>query len=141
MGVLAAGIGTGPFGALIVGGLAVWWGASNAVTAIAVVVNLTLNLALIPTFGMLGAAAATVTTEAARAAIAGFYARREGYPKTPLSRHWRAVVATAAMGAALVLAGTQPLFVALALGGAVYGIVLTLIGGIGLSGRMPVLRV
>jgi len=35
LGVLAASIGTGPFGALIVGGLAVWWGASNAVLAIA----------------------------------------------------------------------------------------------------------
>jgi MFS family permease len=36
LGVLAASIGTGPFGALIVGGLAVWWGAGNAVSAIAV---------------------------------------------------------------------------------------------------------
>jgi MFS family permease len=35
LGVLAAMIGTGPLGALIVGGLAVAWGASNAVTAIA----------------------------------------------------------------------------------------------------------
>ena len=37
LGVLAASIGTGPLGALLVGGLAVWWGASNAVTAIAIV--------------------------------------------------------------------------------------------------------
>ncbi len=36
LGVLAASIGTGPLGALLVGGLAVWWGASNAVTAIAI---------------------------------------------------------------------------------------------------------
>ena len=36
LGVLAAMIGTGPAGALIVGGLAVWWGASIAVTAMAV---------------------------------------------------------------------------------------------------------
>lgn len=36
LGVLAASIGTGPFGALIVGGLAVWWGANNAVSAIAI---------------------------------------------------------------------------------------------------------
>ena len=35
LGVLAAMIGTGPFGALLVGGLAVWWGANNAVTALA----------------------------------------------------------------------------------------------------------
>jgi len=37
LGVLAASIGTGPLGALMVGGLAVWWGANHAVTAIAVV--------------------------------------------------------------------------------------------------------
>ncbi len=36
LGVLAASIGTGPLGALLVGGLAVWWGANNAVTAISV---------------------------------------------------------------------------------------------------------
>jgi MFS family permease len=36
LGVLAASIGTGPLGALMVGALAVWWGASNAVTAIAI---------------------------------------------------------------------------------------------------------
>jgi MFS family permease len=36
LGVLAASIGTGPFGALIVGGLAVVWGANNAVMAIAI---------------------------------------------------------------------------------------------------------
>jgi MFS family permease len=35
LGVLAASIGTGPLGALLVGGLAVFWGANNAVTAIA----------------------------------------------------------------------------------------------------------
>jgi len=36
LGVLAAMIGTGPIGALLIGGLAVLWGASNAVTALAV---------------------------------------------------------------------------------------------------------
>lgn len=35
LGVLAASIGTGPLGALLVGGLAVLWGANNAVTAMA----------------------------------------------------------------------------------------------------------
>ena len=37
LGVLAASIGTGPFGALLIGGIAVWWGANNAVTTIAAV--------------------------------------------------------------------------------------------------------
>jgi len=37
LGVLAASIGTGPIGALLVGGMAVWWGANNAVSIIAIV--------------------------------------------------------------------------------------------------------
>jgi len=37
LGVLAASIGTGPFGALLIGGIAVGWGANNAVTTIAVI--------------------------------------------------------------------------------------------------------
>ena len=36
LGVLAASIGTGPIGALLVGGMAVWWGANNAVSVIAI---------------------------------------------------------------------------------------------------------
>ena len=52
LGVLAASIGTGPFGALIVGGLAVWWGASNAVSAIALIglVLTAITLLIWPTF-------------------------------------------------------------------------------------------
>jgi uncharacterized membrane protein len=35
LGVLAASIGTGPLGAILVGVFAVWWGANNAVTVLA----------------------------------------------------------------------------------------------------------
>ena len=52
LGVLATAIGTGPFGALIVGSLAVTWGANNAVTAIALtgLVLTTLTLMVWPEF-------------------------------------------------------------------------------------------
>ena len=52
LGVLAAAIGTGPFGALIVGGLALMWGANSAVTAMAVVgfALTTLTLLMWPSF-------------------------------------------------------------------------------------------
>ncbi len=52
LGVLAAAIGTGPFGALIVGGLALMWGANSAVTAMAAVgfVLTTLTLLMWPSF-------------------------------------------------------------------------------------------
>ena len=110
-------------------------------TAIAVLVNLVLNLALIPRFGMLGAAAATVTTEAARAAIAGYYARNEGYRKTPLARHWRVLVSSAVMGAVLMLWSPTSLFLGLAAGVLCYVIVLTAVGGIRWRGFVPVLEV
>jgi uncharacterized membrane protein len=35
LGVLAASIGTGPLGTILVGVFAVWWGANNAVTVLA----------------------------------------------------------------------------------------------------------
>jgi MFS family permease len=52
LGVLAASIGTGPFGALLIGGAAVWWGANNAVTAIAAtgLTLLILTLLIWPTY-------------------------------------------------------------------------------------------
>lgn len=52
LGVLAAAIGTGPFGALIVGGLAVMYGANSAVTAMAAVgfVLTALTLLMWPSF-------------------------------------------------------------------------------------------
>jgi len=110
-------------------------------TAIAVVVNVLLNLALIPSFGMLGAAAATLITEAARAAIAGFHARGEGYPAWQWSRHWRAAVATAAMGALLLWLDPDSVFVGLVVGGLCYVGALAAVGGIRWRDSAPVLEV
>jgi MFS family permease len=52
LGVLAASIGTGPFGALLIGGSAVWWGANNAVTVVAAtgLILLILTLLIWPTY-------------------------------------------------------------------------------------------
>lgn len=111
-------------------------------TAWAVGFNFLLNIALIPPFGMWGAAWATLATEAIRAAIASWCARKLEYPLTGLARFWKSGVAAAAM--ALVLHFLPPLSVlpAIALGAAAYGGVLAALGGIRFErGKLPALRV
>jgi O-antigen/teichoic acid export membrane protein len=74
-------------------------------TAIAVVVNVGLNLALIPAYGYLAASATTVITEAAFSVAACYFVGRR-YPLPWFRLSWRVVLAGLAMGAALVpLAG------------------------------------
>jgi MFS family permease len=77
LGVLAASIGTGPLGALLVGGLAVWWGASNAVTAISVVgLTLTIvSLAIWPSF--LRSSVRTLVSETSNASDTGVVGENE----------------------------------------------------------------
>lgn len=110
-------------------------------TALAVGVNVVLNVALIPTFGMTGAAVATLITEAARAGIAGACARAEGFATTGLARLWRTLVASAGMAGVIWLAGVESIWVGVPLGAATYAALLAAVGGIGLRGGVPVLRV
>ncbi|HUR27585.1 MAG TPA: flippase [Planctomycetota bacterium] len=72
-------------------------------TAAAVLVNLTLNLVLIPRHGMMGAACSTLATEIVRAVFARICARRAGSPSTDFAPLVRAGLAAVAMGAALSL--------------------------------------
>ena len=110
-------------------------------TGAAVLVNLTLILALIPKFGIPGAAAATLTTEIARAAIARVCAARGGYPWTGLGRRWKPIVATAAM-AGLLLFVPMPVWLAVPAGVVAWVAVLFLLGGLRLRpGTWPALNV
>jgi O-antigen/teichoic acid export membrane protein len=68
-------------------------------TAAAVVVNIALNLWLIPQHGMMGAAWSTLLTEAARARLARGCARQSGYPPSRLDPAWRAGFAAVGMAA------------------------------------------
>jgi O-antigen/teichoic acid export membrane protein len=99
-------------------------------TAAAVLVNLTLNLILIPKYGMIGAAWSTLATEAVRAVFARVCTRGAGYPSTGIVPLARAGGAALAMGAALWFTRPLALPLAIALGVAVYVAVLTLLGGI-----------
>lgn len=111
-------------------------------TVWAAVANLALNIALIPRFGMLGAAVATLATEVLRTGVALVYSGQHGMPFGLPRRAWRAVVATGAMALAVSQIPAGPTVLAtLALGVAVYFIVLAAVGGVRLIDRRPVLTV
>jgi O-antigen/teichoic acid export membrane protein len=95
-------------------------------TAIAVVVNVGLNLAFIPAFGYLAASAITVVTEAAFS-VAGwwFVARVERLRWLRVS--WRTMVAGLAMGVAVLPLANRSIFVAAPVGVAVYAAALWLL--------------
>jgi len=98
---------------------------------VSMVVNIGLNLALIPHFGYLGASWATVLTEVALFAMGWYLTARHLTAVPLLSLSWRIVLASLVMGAALYpLRDVHgPLIVAAILAGAVvYGLALLLVG-------------
>jgi O-antigen/teichoic acid export membrane protein len=109
--------------------------------------NIVLNVLLIPRWGMAGAAIATLLTEILRTVLALIYARQESLHFAALSRHWRACAAGAAMVGALYLLKPYGLWdglftwIAIALGGVVYGVAMIVAGGIRFSGGRPRLQV
>ncbi len=106
------------------------------------VLNLILNVLLIPRFGILGAAWATVGTELLRTVLALRFVAQEGLPFVPLARLARTLVAGLAMVALLVAVRPTNLWVAVALGGVGYIAVLSLVGGVRFrQGQLPALRV
>ena len=99
------------------------------VTGMAVVLNIALNVALIPRFGMVGAAVATVVTEGVRMVLAFIAAQRYrlGFPSWRLV--WRPFAAAAAMLVVLSWGAAMPVWGVVLLGAVTYGLVLMLIGG------------
>ena len=92
--------------------------------------NLALNVVLIPIWGILGAAWATVATEAVRMAVARSYARQAEFQAPPVRRFWRAGVATAAMAAAITVTGLDEPWLAIPVGAGAYAVGLVLTGGL-----------
>lgn len=108
----------------------------------AAALNLTLNAALIPRFGVIGAAGATVATECLRTGLALRYVSRAGIGLTPSTRFWRATVAGLGMGVALLATRPAPLWAGLAIGVVTYAALLALLGGISFHrGSPPTLSV
>jgi O-antigen/teichoic acid export membrane protein len=89
-------------------------------TGIAVVVNVALNLLLIPFFGYLAASAVTVVTEAAFSAAGWWYvARVERLAWLRVS--WRTLLAGLLMGAAVFPLSNRAIYLSVPVGAAVYG--------------------
>ena len=111
-------------------------------TALCAVVNLALNLALIPNWGMTGAASATILTEGLRTIVTIALAARVGCSAAGLVRGWRPLVATAVMAAVIAAIGREHLWFSLAGGIGTFAVALILIGGIRRNERgRPVLTV
>ena len=97
------------------------------INAMCAAFNVAILIPVVPRFGMIGAAAVTVATEAVRLAIALRYASQHGYALPSPRRVVRPVAAAGIMAAGLVFRGERPLFVLVAAGGLLYlvGLVIT----------------
>lgn len=93
---------------------ALWINGSGAI------VNVVLNLILIPRFGMLGAAWAAVVTDLVRLSVALMLARRSGMSLAYIKRLARPAVAVTMMGLVAWLGREWPVLLTVALGGVTY---------------------
>jgi O-antigen/teichoic acid export membrane protein len=96
--------------------------------AAAAVVNVALNLALIPRYGITGAAAATVTSEVAWFFLAWYLFSRHVAAVPLLAALWRPVIAGMAMAACLSAGEQLQWMLRAAVAMAVYGFILVLSG-------------
>lgn len=111
-------------------------------TAWAAALSIALNLLLIPPFGLIGAAAATVLTETFRMLVAVAAVRPYAIPLTSMSRFWKPTLAAGVMAALLILISPTSMWIAVAIGAGGYLATLALLGGISLRrGALPSLNV
>ena len=109
---------------------------------IGALVNVLLNVTLIPLYGIVGAAVASVITESMVGIIMLSYASSQGVSFVEVSRLWKPVASAALMGLVLWMIAGLMLPLALAVGVAVYGICLAMFGGIRFrAGQLPGLNV
>ncbi len=111
-------------------------------TAVVAGVNLALNALLIPRWGILGAASATVLTEVLRTGAALWFVRGDGLPVLPAQRLVPIVLGTAGMGLAVTMVSSQGVVLAVVMGGVAYGVCLMMLRVIRWSpGRGPEIRI
>jgi O-antigen/teichoic acid export membrane protein len=95
-----------------------------------VVANLVLNVALVPSFGLVGAAWATLITEVVRLALADRAAERTGFRRPQFQRLLRPLLAGGAMFIVIRTSAVTSLPLVIGIGVLSYGLALTLLGGI-----------
>jgi O-antigen/teichoic acid export membrane protein len=91
------------------------------------IINLALNFALIPTYGYMGAAAATLVSEVAVFVLSMFAIHRSGYGYMPWALFIKAFSASAAMAAILAALGSMHVLLLVSLGAATYLVGLVLV--------------
>jgi O-antigen/teichoic acid export membrane protein len=104
------------------------WGTIVVVSTMALVVNVALNLGLIPRLGFVGAAWATLITEAIYFLATAIALRAYGYRAGWAGIAWRPVVATAAFAGVLWLARPWPLVAASLVACATYAAATVVLG-------------
>jgi O-antigen/teichoic acid export membrane protein len=104
------------------------WGTIVVVSTLALVVNVALNLWLIPGLGFIGAAWATLVTEALYFLAGAIALRAYGYRASWAGIAWRPVLATAAFAGVLWLARPWPLVAASLAACATYAAATVLLG-------------
>jgi len=109
-------------------------------TAFAVITNGVLNIVLINLVGLVGAAIATAIAEPLATGLMFYYAAKKGLDLLPARRLRQPTIAVVFMAAALLALGDVTLLTQLVVGGTVYFIALSILGGIRLAGGRPVLR-
>ncbi len=96
----------------------------NALTALS---NVIIVVALVPPFGLVGAAAATAATEFIRLWLAARAAGRAGYPTIDMRQLWLPAAATLAMAALLLLVRPRALWTSIPLGALGYSLAFLLL--------------
>ena len=102
-------------------------------------VSIILNLLLIHYYGVIGAAVASVATEAGATGLTVYYAGRHGLAIAPRSRFWRPLVGGLTMAAMVWLLSNMHFVLQLSAGVATYVLTLFLLGGIKIEDRIPTL--
>lgn len=111
------------------------------VTFLSALLNLALNLALIPRWGMMGAASATLATETVRTVLTLQRTVKAGFPLPSPVRFWRVTLAASVMAAVLLLIRPGSVLLAVPLGAAAYVLGLMACGAIRLRpGTWPALE-
>jgi O-antigen/teichoic acid export membrane protein len=100
-------------------------------TAIYLAANIALNLIMIPRYQHIGVAAATILTQMIGFAIIFYYTSRNGYKLNVFRLLLKPFTASLAMSAAILAVSQFNLFIEIAIGAAVYFMVLLLLRGIG----------
>ena len=104
------------------------------VNTVAAMVNVSLNVILIPRYGLVGAAWATVVSEVVRLGVALVAARHVIPGTTPVVALLKCLLAGAGMGLAVTGLGLRTSLLAVAVGGVVYPALLVAFGVVALGG-------